>query len=74
MPRARSKRVRKVTVLLPEELIRKATTASGVGITSTLRRGLELLVVESAYEQLRSMKGKLDLNLSLNESRQDRDV
>jgi len=69
----RQKSVRKVTVLLPEDLLRRATTASGEGVTPTLRRGLELVAAKDAYRQLLKLKGKFDLNLDLNELRRDRD-
>lgn len=65
---------RKITVLLPEELIKRALQASGEGITPTLRRGLELVAAKDTYQALLKLKGKFDLKIDLDESRRDRDV
>ncbi len=62
---------RKITVLLPEELIKKAMQASGEGMTQTLRRGLELVAAKSVYKDLLKLKGKLDLKLDLKKLRED---
>ena len=68
------KNVKKITVLLPEDLLKRATTASGEGITPTLRRGLELVAAKDAYKQILKLKGKVDLNIDLNELRRDKDL
>lgn len=64
---------KKVTVMLPEELVARALKASGEGLTPTLRRGLELVAAKDAYKALLKLKGKIDLKLDLDESRLDRD-
>lgn len=43
---------RKVTVGLPQALLRKAQQTTGAGITATIRRGLELVAAGRAYEEL----------------------
>lgn len=63
---------RKITVILPEDLLRRALRASGEGITPTLRRGLELVAAKDAYQGLLKLKGKFDLKIDLAESRRDR--
>jgi hypothetical protein len=63
---------KKVTVLLPTDLINQALTASGLGLTPTLRRGLELVAAKDAYKKLLAIKGKFDLDLDLEEMRKDR--
>ena len=63
---------RKVTVLLPINLIDQALNASGLGLTPTLRKGLELVAAKDAYQKLLSLKGKFDLNLHLEDLRKDR--
>lgn len=63
---------KKVTVMLPEDLLDRALKASGEGITPTLRKGLELVAAKDTYQALLKLKGKLDLKLDLNESRKDR--
>jgi len=63
---------RKVTVLLPTHLINQALTASGLGLTPTLRKGLELVASKDAYQKLLSLKGKFNLDINLEELRKDR--
>ena len=43
---------RKVTVELPADLLRRAQKSTGDGITSTIRRGLELVAAGEAYRGL----------------------
>ena len=63
---------RKITVLVPSELLAKAQKAARAGISETVRKGLELLVVNDAYDQLLKMRGKVKLSIDLNELRKDR--
>ena len=63
---------RKITALLPEELLQRAMKATGEGITPTLRRGLELVAAKDAYEELLKLKGRFDLKIDLGELRSDR--
>ncbi len=53
------KAARKVTVVLPVELLRRAQKSTGDGITATIRRGLELVVAANAYEGLRQLRGRV---------------
>ena len=64
---------RKVTVVLPEDLIEQALAASGDGLTPTLRQGLALVAAQGAYKKLLKLKGKFDLKIDLEELRKDRD-
>jgi hypothetical protein len=63
---------RKITVLLPKDLLNRALAASGEGITPTLRMGLELVAAQDAYRGLLKLKGKFDLKIDLNDLRKDR--
>lgn len=63
---------KKVTVMLPEELLNRALKASGEGITPTLRKGLELVAAKEAYKSLLRLKGKFDLKVDLDDLRRDR--
>ena len=63
---------KKVTVMLPEDLLARALKASGEGITPTLRKGLEMVAARDAYQGLLKLKGKFDLKIDLKESRKDR--
>jgi hypothetical protein len=63
---------RKISVLVNRELLAKAQKAAGAGISETVRKGLELLVANEAYDQLLKMRGKVKFSVDLNELRQDR--
>ena len=63
--------VRKVTVELPADLLRRAQKSTGDGITSTIRRGLELVAAGEAYRGLRGLKGKVSLSIDLDTLRDD---
>jgi hypothetical protein len=64
---------KKITVMLPEDLLARALKASGEGITPTLRKGLELVAAKDAYKGLLKLKGKFDLKIDLDDSRKDKD-
>ncbi len=63
---------KKITVMLPADLLERAMSASGEGLTPTLRRGLELIAAKDAYKALLELKGKFDPGISLKEMRKDR--
>lgn len=65
-------RVRTVTVELPADLLRRAQKSTGDGITSTIRRGLELVTAGEAYRSLHRLKGKVSLSIDLDTLRGDR--
>ena len=63
---------RKITLQLPEDLLRKAQKSTGQGVTATVRRGLELLAASTAYTELRKYRGKVKFSVKLKELRDDR--
>lgn len=63
--------LKKLTIQVPEELLERATAASGQGITPTIRRGLELMAASGAYAKLRRLKGKVKFHIKLTELRED---
>lgn len=63
---------RKVTVVLPGDLLKKAQLASGQGITPTIRRGLELVAAARAYEAVRQLRGKVRFSIDVESLRKDR--
>ncbi|MDR3606470.1 MAG: hypothetical protein P4M08_03715 [Oligoflexia bacterium] len=65
---------KKITVMLPKDLLERALDASGEGITPTLRKGLELVAAKNTYQRLLKLKGKFDLKIDLNEAREDREA
>ena len=62
-------RMKKVTVMLPEDLLRRAQRATRDGITPTLRKGLERLATDEVYEQLRKLRGKVKFGMTWQELR-----
>lgn len=64
--------VRKITIQIPEGLLRKAQSSTGLGITPTIRQGLELVAAGRAYEKLRALRGKVDFSIHLKELRSDK--
>ena len=63
---------RKITLELPEDLLRKAQQSTGEGITATVRRGLELVAASTAYTELQKLRGKVKFSIKLKELRNDR--
>lgn len=64
-------KTRKLTVEVPEEILERAISTTGQGITPTIRRGLELVAASGAYARLRRLKGKVKFSLKLSELRTD---
>ncbi len=63
---------RKITVEVPQELLEKAQRASGVGITQTVRTGLQLVAASRIYARLRRLRGKVRFSRTLAELKADR--
>lgn len=63
---------RKITIHIPEELLRRAQEATGEGITPTIRKALELVAASGAYDDVRKLRGKLRLAIDLKKLREDR--
>lgn len=64
--------VRKITVHVPGDLLKKAQRETGEGVTETVRQGLSLVAASSAYERLRRMRGTVRLAIDLDDLRTDR--
>jgi len=63
---------RKITVHLPEELLRKAQQSTGKGVTDTIRDGLRLVAAGDAYRTLHRLRGKVKFSVTLRKLREDR--
>ena len=63
---------RKITVHVDYGLLAKAQKATGASISETVRKGLELLTANDAYDQLLKTRGKVKFSVDLNELREDR--
>ncbi len=62
---------KKITAMIPEELMKKAQKVSGEGITNTIKIALESLAKREVYDQLASLKGSYKSKLSLFKLRED---
>lgn len=65
-----SSRTRRVTANLPTHLLEEACDASGSGITDTLIQGLALVARSKAAVKAARLKGKLNLAIDLEASRE----
>jgi hypothetical protein len=70
----RPQQMRKVTVMLPKDIVDRAMKASGKDLTATLRQGLESVLVASAYRRIRQRRGKVHLSINVDELREDRRI
>lgn len=61
---------RRITANLPEDLLADAMEVTGKGITDTLVDGLERVRRSGAYGKALALKGKLELEIDLEESRE----
>jgi len=66
------RRARKITVEIPHELLAKAQSATGAGISETVRTGLRFLIASHAYARLRQFRGKVRFSRTAAESKFDR--
>lgn len=66
------RRRRKITVEVPEQLLKRAQKQSGEGVTETVRQGLELLAAAEAYDQLLKLRGSVKFSIDLETIRNDR--
>ena len=64
--------LRKITVQVPTSLLERAQRASGVGITQTVRIGLQLVAASRTYTRLRQLRGKVRFTQTLAELKADR--
>jgi len=61
--------MKKLTILVPADLLRRAQKATKAGATPTVRKGLELLAAHNVYDQLRALEGKVKFGLTWQEMR-----
>jgi hypothetical protein len=63
---------RRVTAKLPANLLQEAMAVTGKGITETLIEGLKLVRRTGAFRQAMRLRGRLQLDVDLEESRERR--
>jgi hypothetical protein len=64
--------VKRVTANLPADLLEDARAVTGKGITGTLVEGLKLVRRTGAYQKAMRLRGKLQLDIDLERSRERR--
>ena len=67
----RNGRMKKLTVMVPEDLLRRASEATKSGATETVRAGLRLLAAHRAYDGLAANWGKVKFSRTWQELRGD---
>jgi hypothetical protein len=63
---------RKITIEVPAGLLEKAQEASGMGITQTVRAGLQLVAASRTYAKLGQLRGNIRFSRSWKELEDDR--
>src|SRR5215468_10243523 len=63
---------RRITANLPGQLLEEAMEVTGKGITETLVEGLRLVRRARAYEKAMALRGKVNLSIDLDASRERR--
>lgn len=66
------KALKKITIVLPEELVEKAQESTGEGITETIRQGLKLVAASEAYMGLKKLRGTYKSSVDIKKLRDDR--
>jgi hypothetical protein len=61
--------MKKLTILVPKGLLRRAQRATKAGATPTVRKGLELLAAHDVYDRLLALEGKVKFGLTWQEMR-----
>ena len=64
--------MRKITALLPVELLAEAQACTGAGVTETLRQALERLALAKVYDDVLALEGKVFIDFDKEASRADR--
>jgi hypothetical protein len=64
--------IRKITVHVPDELLKNAQKSSGHGVTETVRQGLRLVAAGETYRRLAGLRGAVKFSVDLRRLREDR--
>lgn len=65
-------KLRKITVMVPEDLLASAQKESGAGVTETVREGLKRLASLRAQRELLALRGKVKFSMTWEEMKEDR--
>jgi hypothetical protein len=62
--------IKRITANLPQELLREAMEVSGKGITGTIVEGLRRVRQGRAFGKAQALRGRISLDINLEESRE----
>ncbi|MHA1540836.1 MAG: hypothetical protein ACTSXL_01940 [Alphaproteobacteria bacterium] len=65
--------MQRINAYIPKSLIKNVKNITGLGITEIIKKSFSEIVQKDACEQLRSLRGKLKLDIDLKELREDKD-
>jgi len=63
-------KIKRITANIPESLLKDATAVTGESLTETIIQGLKLIKRTAAYSKAQALKGKLNLELDIEVSRE----
>jgi hypothetical protein len=63
---------RKITVHVPEDLLKSAQKSSGQGVTETVRQGLRLVAAGETFRRVAALRGSVKFSVDLQKLREDR--
>lgn len=64
--------MRKITVQVPDDDLKRAQKLTGEGVTETVRAALHRLAQVQAQQELRKLRGTFKFTIDLDELREDR--
>ena len=67
----RIRKKKKITVFVPEDLLKQALESSGEGTSATVHQALKLLAASATYRKLQSLRGKVNVKIDLATLRED---
>lgn len=62
---------KKITTIIPEDLIKSAQKVTGQGITQTIKTALQLLSKKESYKEFKALKGTYKSKLDISRLRED---
>jgi hypothetical protein len=65
--------IQKITANLPAKLLKSAMEITGLGITETLRAGLEEIERKKAYREFAALRGKVKTQYTWQQIKEDRE-
>ena len=63
---------RKITVLVPDDLLERAQKSTGQGITGTVRQGLRLVAAGETFRRVAKLRGTVKFSVDMARLREDR--